>query len=58
MVWYLRHSIEMDALNEIESIIYKLCSVSVSCPCDIVHCAVTLRVSQPLCPRASCVRVA
>ena len=44
----------MDAFNEIESTIYMLCSVSVSCPCDIVHCTVTLRVSQPPCPRVPC----
>ena len=54
MVWYLRHSIEMDAFNEIESIIYRLWSVSVSCPCDIGHCAVILGVSQSTCPRVLC----
>ena len=42
-MWHLRHSIEMEAFNVIESAIYKLCSVSVSCPWDIVL-FVTLRV--------------
>lgn len=50
-VWHLRHSIEMDAFNEIESAIYRLCSVSVSGACSLVRCCYTPRSLLQRCPR-------